>query len=374
MEADQAPDALTTLRAIVDPLRLAVLGSSVGHPTSIDELAAELDVERRDVAKAIGSLRSDGLLDSDAKVDVDALRAVAESIPSSTEGDERIEGPWTDDEAVILGRFFRDGRLTSVPTNASKRSLVLEKLAQDFEPGRRYTEREVNFRIQMAYHDYAAIRRYMVDGGLMDRADGAYWRTGGRYAVPEIAGGALVDRREIIATEMADVVLRAYTWDMADELVAAADDERIPVYMGDMFATPYTLDDANEWIAAANAEDPVTQYAIFVDERLVGGAGGYPAKAENTGSVEIGWWIVPDMWGRGIGTAAVCAVVDEFFDRRGAMRVWAPVMHPNVASQRVAMNAGLFLEGTAPSAYLKGGVRYDQMTYGLTRSQWQANR
>ncbi|MBW2471858.1 MAG: GNAT family N-acetyltransferase [Deltaproteobacteria bacterium] len=47
-------------------------------------------------------------------------------------------------------------------------------------------------------------------------------------------------------------------------------------------------------------------------------------------------------------------------------------MKPNVASARVAEKAGLRLEGVAPSVYLKRGVRYDQLNYGLTRAQWRA--
>ena len=56
------------------------------------------------------------------------------------------------------------------------------------------------------------------------------------------------------------------------------------------------------------------------------------------------------------------------------MRLWAPVMHANIASARVAENAGLTFEGTFPSAYLKNGVRYDQLNYGITRSQWIAGQ
>lgn len=374
MVDDLVPDALTTLRAVLDPVRLAVLGASVSGPASIDVVADDLGVPRRTIAKAIGSLRSDGLLDADAKVDAGALRAVAESIATGDERDRPVDGPWTEDEAKILGRFFADGRLTTIPSQASKRFLVLEKIAQEFEPGRRYSEREVNFRIQLIHGDYAAVRRYMVDCGLMDRADGAYWRTGGRYRVPEPRGHSEFDRREIIATAMDGVVLRAYAWEMAEDLVAAANNPRIPVYMGDMFATPYTLDAAHEWIAMADTLAPATQYAVFVDGRLVGGAGGFPLKAENTGVIEIGWWLTPDMWGRGITSAAVKSVIDEFFDMRGAMRLWAPIMQPNAASGRVARKVGLVLEGVAPDAYLKAGVRYDQLNYGMTRSQWQAGR
>jgi RimJ/RimL family protein N-acetyltransferase len=208
----------------------------------------------------------------------------------------------------------------------------------------------------------------------MDRADGSYWRTGGRYMAPGPADHNDTDGRQTIATDMDDVVLRSYVWDMAEALVAAADDPRISVYMGDMFPSPYTLEAAYEWIAIAGAVSPPTQYAVFVDGTLAGGVGGFPLGGERTGAFEIGWWLSPDVWGRGITTAAAKALVDELFGDRGAMRVWAPVMHPNVASGRVAMKVGLLLEGAAPDAYLKGGVRYDQLNYGLAKAQWQADR
>ena len=169
-------------------------------------------------------------------------------------------------------------------------------------------------------------------------------------------------------------MLRAYTSDMTDALVAAADDQRIPAYMGDTFPSPYTPEAAREWLAIAGASNPPTHYAVFSGDRLVGGVGGFRFTGENTGGFEIGWWLTPDLWGNGITSAAATVLVDELFARRGAMRVWAPVMRPNVASGKVAMNAGLALEGIAPGAYVKGGVRYDQLNYGMTRAQWDAAR
>jgi len=80
----------------------------------------------------------------------------------------------------VLSRFFAGRRLTQIPSSRSKRLLVLERLALEFEPGLRYEEREVDFTLQLFHADYASLRRYLVDEGLMTRAEGVYWRTGGR--------------------------------------------------------------------------------------------------------------------------------------------------------------------------------------------------
>jgi len=58
---------------------------------------------------------------------------------------------------------------------------VLERLAMEFESGVRYQERGVNFTLQMFHGDYAALRRYLVDEGIMTRADGVYRRIGDRH-------------------------------------------------------------------------------------------------------------------------------------------------------------------------------------------------
>ncbi|HEY3736113.1 MAG TPA: DUF2087 domain-containing protein [Jatrophihabitans sp.] len=80
----------------------------------------------------------------------------------------------------ILRAFIRpDGALRSMPRGGRKRQVVLEELVTVFEPGARYSEREVNAVLRSFHADVAALRRYLVDGELMDRANGQYWRTGG---------------------------------------------------------------------------------------------------------------------------------------------------------------------------------------------------
>ena len=59
-----------------------------------------------------------------------AARAVAAARPVR---DEHGDAPA--DEAKVLRAFVRDGRLTSIPSAWGKRRVVLEWLAQRFEPG-----------------------------------------------------------------------------------------------------------------------------------------------------------------------------------------------------------------------------------------------
>lgn len=372
MDPMRDPTALDLLRAVLDPVRLASLGSASRADVSIEALAEQLDVEPRVVAEAIGRLRAVGLLTSEGRVAETALRAIARMLPSREPGlGESASGPWTEAEAEMLGRFFAGGRLTEIPAKAAKRRLVLEKIAQEFEPGLRYSERDVDFTIHLINEDHAAIRRYLVEEGFLARADGVYWRSGGRYEAPEEASHQPPPLTLVpLTTERHDIVLRPWDESMTDALVHAADDSRIPTYMGNMFPNPYTREDAQQWVEMATSVQPSMQYAVFVDGRLAGGVGGFALTEEATGVAEIGWWLNPAYWGREIATLAVKALIYELFAHRDVQRVWAPVMAPNRASARVAEKVGLVLEGVAPLHYVKAGVRHDQLNYGLTRQQW----
>jgi ADP-ribose pyrophosphatase YjhB (NUDIX family) len=83
----------------------------------------------------------------------------------------------------VLRAFTRDGRITAFPVQRSRRRLLLEHVAAVFDPGVRYPEREVTTILRAWYGDHAALRRYLVDELLLDRADGFYWRIGGPVAL-----------------------------------------------------------------------------------------------------------------------------------------------------------------------------------------------
>ncbi|MDD7771229.1 MAG: DUF2087 domain-containing protein [Firmicutes bacterium] len=75
-----------------------------------------------------------------------------------------------------LDTFFEYGKLKAIPTQRKKERIVLEVIAQAFEYGRIYTEREVNIIIADFHDDFCTIRRDMVGEQLLDRDAKGYWR------------------------------------------------------------------------------------------------------------------------------------------------------------------------------------------------------
>ncbi len=367
-------------RLCLDRTRLAALGRAVEGSLSADALGQAMDIRRRDALEAIADLRLAGLIEEDGGLVGDALRTIAGTLPRPAAASPAItEGDWSKGERKVLRTFFSGHRLIEIPVNRSKRRLVLERLAQEFGPGARYDERDVNERLRSYHEDYAALRRYLVDEGILTRADGVYWRTGGRFPLDSIeesrpGHAATPNPRVILDTERGDVVLVTLDTTTPESLVAAANDVRIVRYMADAFPHPYALSDATDWLAYVRGHEPPLHFAVLVDGDLVGGVGCQPKHDISTGSAEIGWWLNPFWWGKGLATAAVQRFIRYCFDDLGLHRVEAGVFLDNPASARVADKCGMVLEGISTDAYTKAGTRIDRLNYGLARSTLDDDR
>lgn len=95
----------------------------------------------------------------------------------------------------LVARLFTDGRIARVPAKRKVRAAVLLEVVRRFEPGRVYSEREVNDVLLGVHEDFAYLRRELVNYRYLEREDGRY-RTAVR--VPERAP---VEHQEIPAWE-----------------------------------------------------------------------------------------------------------------------------------------------------------------------------
>lgn len=77
----------------------------------------------------------------------------------------------------IIDSFFKFGKLKSIPVQRKKRLIILEKLVEAFEPGKSYTEKEVNLIIADFHDDFATLRREFIIEKLMTRENGIYIRS-----------------------------------------------------------------------------------------------------------------------------------------------------------------------------------------------------
>jgi hypothetical protein len=181
----ETPDEI--LRALADPERLAIAGTLARGDASAAALSDALGIPMARLRRHVNRLTATGVvrLGDDRKtyrLDAGTLRWAAEQVGPPRDTGLAL-GAANEHEEAVLRTFFRNGRLTEVPAKESKRRVVLERIALDFEPGVRYDEKTVNAIVGRYFNDHAALRRYLVDEGFLDRDRGEYWRIGGRVDV-----------------------------------------------------------------------------------------------------------------------------------------------------------------------------------------------
>ncbi len=157
--------------------------------------------------------------------------------------------------------------------------------------------------------------------------------------------------------------LRPWRHTDLDALVRHADDERVARNVRDLFPHPYSREDGERWLAHCTAQGRATSLAIEVGGEAVGGIGMTPGEDVHRIRAEVGYWLAHACWGRGIMTEAVRAYSDYLVEKRGFIRLEAPVFETNPASARVLEKAGYTLESRQRRAVIKRGQVLDLLMY-----------
>jgi hypothetical protein len=174
-------DPVSLLGHLADPVRLRVFCAVVlDGPATSAALAERAGVEDVEALRVLARLESADLVSREAglwRARPEVLRhAMAQAAPPRHAVDH---GASDAAEAAVLRTFMPSGRIEQIPAARSKRLVVLDHVCRVFEPGVRYPEREVNVLLAVWHPDVAALRRYLVDEGLLTREAGLYWRSGG---------------------------------------------------------------------------------------------------------------------------------------------------------------------------------------------------
>lgn len=100
-------------------------------------------------------------------------------------------------------------------------------------------------------------------------------------------------------------------------------------------------------------------FAILDAEGTFLGTAVAPAIDRATGTVELGYTIMPAARGRGVATTALGLITDWAFAALDAERIELYISADNPASKRVAERNGYRYEGTLRSLYFKQDLRVD---------------
>lgn len=127
-------------------------------------------------------------------------------------------------------------------------------------------------------------------------------------------------------------------------------------YYAVRFMTLEATQEQMDWYAKLEREGAGQWWAIrsATDGAFLGGIG-----ITNIHPVhkrcELGYWLLPEHWGKGIMRAALGCVMDHVFNTLGLHRISAEVEPENEASARLLRKAGFNHEGTLRECEMKDG-------------------
>jgi hypothetical protein len=190
-EEEQTQTLIEFFKTLANAERLQIVGLLAVEAANAPQIAARLGLPPHAVLRHLERLEEMNLIQAQGD-DPLAARQANQSYQLNTQelnelsrrvlaGQRRKPKPEDFEgeayERKVLSDFMTaDGKLKALPVQEKKLLVVLRHLVQAFEPGERYSEKQVNEILRRYHIDTAALRRYMVDNKLLQRSEGIYWR------------------------------------------------------------------------------------------------------------------------------------------------------------------------------------------------------
>lgn len=177
-------EAIGLFKCLADKSRLQILKSLMQEDMYVERLAKRLNLTPATISFHLKKLEEAGVVTSrkeqyytmysicrqifETKI-IDILREESTEDKLQRERDELYR-------KKVIESFFEYGKLKSIPSQRKKERIILEEIAKAFEPGKEYSEREVNIIIADYHDDFCTIRRDMISEGLLERNQMVYRR------------------------------------------------------------------------------------------------------------------------------------------------------------------------------------------------------
>ncbi len=152
------------------------------------------------------------------------------------------------------------------------------------------------------------------------------------------------------------IQIRPWKKEDAQQLASIANNKKIWQNVRDHFPHPYTNKNALDWIAHTQQQKPILNMAITVDGEIAGSIGILLKEDVYRKSLEIGYFVGEDYWGKGIATVAVSLLLDYITKHFDVVRIYAEVFEHNRASMKILEKNGFHLEGIREKSVIKNNV------------------
>jgi len=186
-ESPYVEELLAFFKALSNANRLKIVALLAKESLSVEEMAEILGLNSSTVSHHLSKLTKVGLVNARPEsyynvysLQLNVLSDMAERLLSNEMLPTVAEDVDVDayDRKVLNTFLDENGRFKVFPAQQKKEEALLRHIVKVFEPGKRYSEKEVNEMLSQFNEDTARQRRDLVELGFMKRegGGGAYWR------------------------------------------------------------------------------------------------------------------------------------------------------------------------------------------------------
>jgi len=183
---DEIAELLEFFKALADAIRLKIIGLLAQDEYPVEQIAEMLDLRPSTVSHHLSKLSKAGLVSARSESYYNIYRLekrVLEEMSQRILSRETLPAVTADvdmdayDRKVINTFCDEDGRIKQFPAQQKKFEAILRYVVKEFDPGVRYTEKEVSEILSRFSDNYASLRRGLIEYKLMGReaGGGAYW-------------------------------------------------------------------------------------------------------------------------------------------------------------------------------------------------------
>lgn len=149
-------EKLELLKILADKTRLAILNILLREDSYVEKIACELSLTPATICYHLKKMEAAGVVHCsrtqyyiiyslNREIFDKPLYEIIQKEEESVDREEKYT-------KEVLSHFFKNGRLTQLPTQRKKREIVLREIAKQFENGKMYEEKEVNAILHILLH------------------------------------------------------------------------------------------------------------------------------------------------------------------------------------------------------------------------------
>lgn len=184
MTQEKFAQLLQFFKILGNETRLQIVGILANGERSVGELAEQLQLTEPTISHHLSMMKELGLVNLRGEgtvriywLETKFLEHMSKEVFTQNGLadllNKEAEETW---EQKVLQTFVQENVIKEIPARRQKRLVVLKWLVNQFEKEVQYTEAEMNERLKRCNPDHAALRRYLIENGLMQREHGFYWR------------------------------------------------------------------------------------------------------------------------------------------------------------------------------------------------------